>query len=104
MIKRIDRQEVINLALARGNIDNPAGSEAVASQCVYDWLSQNDFILTEYAVLRSGSTWRPAFPARAALRSKSSTVTWTCHSAGRDLVSARAAASALPFRVSAANL
>ena len=50
VIKRIDRQEVIDLALALGNIDSPTGSEGVAGQYVYDWLSQNGFKPRKYAL------------------------------------------------------
>src|SRR4029453_11638936 len=48
VIKRIARQEVIDLALALGNIDSPTGSEGVAGQYVYDWLSQNGFKPRKY--------------------------------------------------------
>ena len=43
VVKRINRQEVIDLALALGNIDSPTGSEGAAGQYVYDWLGRNGF-------------------------------------------------------------
>ena len=50
VIKLIDRQEVIELALALGNIDSPTGSEGLAGQYVYDWLSQKGFKPRKYAL------------------------------------------------------
>jgi len=43
VIARIDRQELLDLALALGNIDSPTGSEGPAGQYVYDWLAANGF-------------------------------------------------------------
>src|SRR3954463_4461175 len=40
---RIAPQEVVDLALALGNIDSPTGSEGAAGQFVYDWLATNGF-------------------------------------------------------------
>ena len=50
VIKQIDRQEVIDLALALGNIDSPTGSEGAAGQYVYDWLARNGFKPRKYAL------------------------------------------------------
>ena len=50
VVKRINRQEVIDLALALGNIDSPTGSEGRAGEYVYDWLSQNGFKPRKYAL------------------------------------------------------
>ncbi|OJY44542.1 MAG: hypothetical protein BGP08_14140 [Rhizobiales bacterium 64-17] len=50
VVKRINRQEVIDLALALGNIDSPNGSEGVAGQYVYDWLHQNGFKPKKFAL------------------------------------------------------
>ncbi|MBI2756080.1 MAG: M20/M25/M40 family metallo-hydrolase [Chloroflexi bacterium] len=51
VIARIDRQELVDLALALGNIDSPTGSEGVAGQFVYDWLEQNDFEPRKFALV-----------------------------------------------------
>src|SRR5215468_8287442 len=50
VIKRIARQEVIDLALALGNIDSPTGGEGLAGQYVYDWLRQKGFKPRKYAL------------------------------------------------------
>lgn len=51
VLARIDRQEVIELALALGNIDSPTGSEGPAGQYVYDWLARNGFEPRKYALV-----------------------------------------------------
>jgi acetylornithine deacetylase/succinyl-diaminopimelate desuccinylase-like protein len=43
VIARIDPQEVVDLALALGNIDSPTGSEGPAGVFVRDWLVSNGF-------------------------------------------------------------
>ena len=50
VIKLIDRKEVVDLALALGNIDSPTGSEGRAGEFVYDWLGQNGFKPRKYAL------------------------------------------------------
>lgn len=50
VVARIDPQEVINLALALGNIDSPTGSEGAAGQFVYDWLEANGFSPRKFAM------------------------------------------------------
>lgn len=50
VVKRINRQEVIDLALALGNIDSPNGSEGVAGEYVYNWLKTNGFSPRKYAL------------------------------------------------------
>ena len=47
----IDPQEVIDLALALGNIDSPTGSEGEAGQYVFDWLASNGFEPRKYALV-----------------------------------------------------
>src|SRR5688572_29096313 len=51
VLARIDPQEVIDLALALGNIDSPTGSEGPAGQFVYDWLARNGFAPRKYALV-----------------------------------------------------
>ena len=43
VVARIDRDEVVDLALALGNIDSPTGSEGPAGQFVFDWLTEHGF-------------------------------------------------------------
>lgn len=43
VIATIDPQEVVDLALALGNIDSPTGSEGAAGVFVRDWLAENGF-------------------------------------------------------------
>jgi acetylornithine deacetylase/succinyl-diaminopimelate desuccinylase-like protein len=43
VVARIDPQEVVELALALGNIDSPTGSEGPAGAFVRDWLAENGF-------------------------------------------------------------
>ncbi len=47
----IDPQEVVDLALALGNIDSPTGSEGPAGQLVFDWLGENGFQPRKYALV-----------------------------------------------------
>ena len=51
VVARIDPQEVVDLALALGNIDSPTGSEGAAGQFVYDWLAANGFAPRKYALV-----------------------------------------------------
>lgn len=51
VLARIDPQEVIDLALALGNIDSPTGSEGPAGQFVYDWLAEHGFAPKKYALI-----------------------------------------------------
>ena len=51
VVARIDRQEVVDLALALGNIDSPTGSEGVAGQFVYDWFVRNGFTPKKFALV-----------------------------------------------------
>lgn len=50
VVDRIDPQEVVDLALALGNIDSPTGSEGEAGQFVHDWLAANGFDPRRYAL------------------------------------------------------
>jgi acetylornithine deacetylase/succinyl-diaminopimelate desuccinylase-like protein len=50
VIARIDPQEVVDLALALGNIDSPTGSEGEAGRFVRDWLASNGFAPRTYAL------------------------------------------------------
>ena len=50
VVARIDRDEVVELALALGNIDSPTGSEGPAGQYVFDWLRRNGFEPRRYAL------------------------------------------------------
>lgn len=50
VVARIDRDEVVELALALGNIDSPTGSEGAAGQYVFDWLASNGFRPQKYAL------------------------------------------------------
>lgn len=51
VLARIDRQELIDLALALGTIDSPTGSEGPAGQFVYDWLGKHGFEPKKYALV-----------------------------------------------------
>jgi acetylornithine deacetylase/succinyl-diaminopimelate desuccinylase-like protein len=51
VLKRIDPQEVVDLALALGNIDSPTGSEGPAGEFVYDWLLRQGFAPKKYAMI-----------------------------------------------------
>jgi acetylornithine deacetylase/succinyl-diaminopimelate desuccinylase-like protein len=50
VVARIDPQEVIDLALALGNIDSPTGSEGVAGEYVYEWLEASGFAPRKFAL------------------------------------------------------
>jgi acetylornithine deacetylase/succinyl-diaminopimelate desuccinylase-like protein len=50
VVARIDRDEVVQLALSLGNIDSPTGSEGPAGQFVFDWLASNGFTPQKYAL------------------------------------------------------
>ena len=50
VVALIDPQEVVDLALALGNIDSPTGSEGPAGQFVFDWLESNGFAPRRYAL------------------------------------------------------
>jgi len=50
VVARIDPQEVIDLALALGNVDSPTGSEGPAGQHVFDWLASNGFAPRKFAL------------------------------------------------------
>lgn len=50
VVARIDPQEVIDLALALGNIDSPTGSEGAAGEFVYGWLEANGFAPRKFAL------------------------------------------------------
>src|SRR5438034_8830322 len=51
VLAKMDPQEVIDLALALGNIDSPTGSEGPAGQFVFDWLAGNGFVPKKYAMI-----------------------------------------------------
>jgi acetylornithine deacetylase/succinyl-diaminopimelate desuccinylase-like protein len=51
VIRQIDPKEVVDLALALGNIDSPTGAEGPAGQFVYDWLASNGFAPKKYALI-----------------------------------------------------
>ena len=51
VVARIDRDEVIELALALGNIDSPTGAEGPAGEFVYEWLRVNGFEPRRYALV-----------------------------------------------------
>lgn len=50
VLSRIDPNEVVELALALGNIDSPTGSEGEAGRFVRDWLAANGFEPKTYAL------------------------------------------------------
>lgn len=50
VVARIDPQEVIDLALALGNIDSPTGSEGAAGAFVHEWLEANGFAPRKFAL------------------------------------------------------
>jgi acetylornithine deacetylase/succinyl-diaminopimelate desuccinylase-like protein len=50
-IAKIDRDELIELALALGNLDSPTGSEGAASDYVYEWLEGAGFAPRRLALL-----------------------------------------------------
>src|SRR5207302_11230591 len=51
VLARIDPQEVVDLALALGNIDSPTGAEGPAGQFVFDWLATSGFTPKKYALI-----------------------------------------------------
>jgi acetylornithine deacetylase/succinyl-diaminopimelate desuccinylase-like protein len=51
IVATIDPTEVVDLALALGNIDSPTGSEGAAGQFVFDWLASNGFAPRKYALV-----------------------------------------------------
>ena len=51
VVEQIDPQEVVDLALALGNIDSPTGSEGPAGQFVFDWLATNGFAPRKFALV-----------------------------------------------------
>jgi acetylornithine deacetylase/succinyl-diaminopimelate desuccinylase-like protein len=51
VVARIDPQEVVDLALALGNIDSPTGSEGPAGEFVFDWLGRQGFAPKRYALV-----------------------------------------------------
>lgn len=51
VLKLIDPKEVVDLALALGNIDSPTGSEGPAGEFVYEWLQKNGFTPKKYAMI-----------------------------------------------------
>jgi acetylornithine deacetylase/succinyl-diaminopimelate desuccinylase-like protein len=51
VLKLIDPKEVVDLALALGNIDSPTGSEGPAGEFVYEWLEKNGFAPKKYAMI-----------------------------------------------------
>jgi acetylornithine deacetylase/succinyl-diaminopimelate desuccinylase-like protein len=51
VVSRIDPQEVVDLALALGNIDSPTGSEGPAGEFVFEWLAANGFNPRRYALV-----------------------------------------------------
>jgi acetylornithine deacetylase/succinyl-diaminopimelate desuccinylase-like protein len=50
VVARIDPAEVVELALALGNIDSPTGSEGAAAAFVEEWLAGNGFRPRRYAL------------------------------------------------------
>ena len=51
VVATIDPAEVVDLALALGNIDSPTGSEGPAGAFVFDWLAANGFEPKRYALV-----------------------------------------------------
>jgi acetylornithine deacetylase/succinyl-diaminopimelate desuccinylase-like protein len=51
VVARIDRQELVDLALALGKIDSPTGNEGPAGQFVFDWLTANGFEPRKFAMV-----------------------------------------------------
>ena len=51
VVAGIDPQEVVDLALALGNVDSPTGLEGPAGQFVYDWLERNGFAPRTFALV-----------------------------------------------------
>ncbi|HLQ05982.1 MAG TPA: M20/M25/M40 family metallo-hydrolase [Verrucomicrobiae bacterium] len=51
VLARIDPQEVVDLALALGNVDSPTGAEGPAGEFVFQWLKENGFAPKKYALI-----------------------------------------------------
>ena len=51
VVARIDRDEVVELALALGNVDSPTGAEGAAGEFVFEWLTANAFAPRRYALV-----------------------------------------------------
>jgi len=51
VLARIEPKEVVDLALALGNIDSPTGSEGPAGEFVFQWLVSNGFAPKKYALI-----------------------------------------------------
>src|SRR5438105_15417456 len=51
VLARIDPKEVVDLALALGNIHRPTGSEGPAGESVFRWLAGNGFAPKKYAMI-----------------------------------------------------
>lgn len=51
VVARIDPREVVDLALALGNIDSPTGSEGAAGEFVHAWLRDHGFSPRRYALV-----------------------------------------------------
>jgi acetylornithine deacetylase/succinyl-diaminopimelate desuccinylase-like protein len=51
VVARIDPKEVVELALALGNIDSPTGAEGPAGEFVFQWLAHNGFKPKKYALI-----------------------------------------------------
>jgi acetylornithine deacetylase/succinyl-diaminopimelate desuccinylase-like protein len=61
---RIREEEVVELALALGNIDSPTGDEGAASDFVYDWLEAGGFEPRRLALLRGRANVVARLPGR----------------------------------------
>ncbi len=51
VLAKIDPKEVVDLALALGNIDSPTGSEGPAGEFVFQWLASNGCVPKKYAMI-----------------------------------------------------
>jgi acetylornithine deacetylase/succinyl-diaminopimelate desuccinylase-like protein len=51
VLDRIDREELVELALALGNIDSPPGQEKPASDYVYAWLRRHGFAAGQLGIV-----------------------------------------------------
>src|SRR6476661_3294423 len=50
VLQQIDPEEVVELALALGNIDSPTGGEGPAGAFVQEWLTANGFAPRRFAL------------------------------------------------------
>lgn len=50
-LSRIEAEEVIDLALALGNIDSPTGAEGAAAEYVFDWLTEQGLSPRRHALV-----------------------------------------------------